>query len=76
MENHNKPDVGTISASELYTRDSIIRRLGIGNATFRNLRDAGLPIIRFGSRVYLSGRQVIQFLERFAGSSSNTGESS
>lgn len=55
-----------ISASQLYTREALIDLLGMGNVTFRSLRDAGLPIIRLGRRMYFSGAQVIRFLEQYA----------
>ena len=54
---------GTINAFELYTLREVQKRLGLTESALRSLRNAGLPIIRFGKRGFASGRQVIEFLE-------------
>lgn len=54
---------GVISRNELYTVQQLKARLGISAASFREMKQSGLPIIRLGKRVMLSGKQVIEFLE-------------
>lgn len=56
---------GVINANELYTMRQIMRRLGVGEVGMRSMRRKGLPIIRFGNRGYVSGRQAIEFMERY-----------
>lgn len=58
-----KQGSGVISRDELYTVQQLKARLGISAAAFRELKQAGLRIIRLGQRVMLSGNQVIEFLE-------------
>lgn len=54
---------GVLNAHEVYTIRQFKARLCISEKAFRTLRLAGLPVIRIGNRGYLSGRQVIEFLE-------------
>lgn len=58
---------GVINAQELYTIQQIKARLSIKDCAFRKLTRLGLPVIRIGSRGYLSGRQVIEFFEGMQG---------
>lgn len=59
---------GVISASQLYTLARFRACLGLTQSAARSLRIAGLPVIRFGKRAFISGRQAIEFFERYHGS--------
>jgi len=61
----NSPTTGSgvISRLELYTIRQLKQRLGISDSSIRELRKMGLPVIRIGRTAYISGRQVILFLE-------------
>jgi hypothetical protein len=50
---------GLISELELYTREELCRRLGLGAAALRSMRRQGLPIVRKGTRMYFVGRHVV-----------------
>jgi hypothetical protein len=53
-----------IAVGELYRLDQVKRRLGLGEAAWREMVKRGLPYIRVGKRVYLVGEEVIEFLKR------------
>lgn len=55
--------VGVIRNGELYTLKTFKQCLGLTESSLRALRIAGLPVIRFGKRAYVSGRQAIRFME-------------
>lgn len=55
---------GVIRADELYTIGQFRSRLKLTESAVRALRISGLPVIRFGKRAFVSGRQAIEFLER------------
>jgi len=55
---------GVIRADELYTISRFRRCLQLTVSAMRSLRLAGLPVIAFGKRRYVSGRQAIEFMER------------
>lgn len=55
---------GVICANELYTLRRFGACLKLSVSAVRSLRLAGLPVIRFGKRAFISGRQAIEFLER------------
>jgi phage terminase Nu1 subunit (DNA packaging protein) len=57
IDSHGAP--GLISEYELYTREELCRRLGLGVSALRSMRRQGLPIVRKGSRMYFVGRHVI-----------------
>lgn len=60
----NRTTDGVISAGELYTLRQFKARLQLGVAAWKGMRQRGFPFIRIGKRVYVSGRQAIEFLER------------
>lgn len=66
---------GVIRTSELYTLSTFKRCLGLTDASLRSLRIAGLPVIRFGKRAYVSGRKAIKFLEQVKNGRADSGES-
>jgi hypothetical protein len=55
---------GVIRENELYTIGRFRACLKLTESAVRALRIAGLPVIRFGKRAFVSGRQAIEFLER------------
>jgi hypothetical protein len=63
---------GVVRVDELYTIERAKRLLGLTDSAMRALRMAGLPVIRFGKRAFVSGRQLILFFETM---SDGTGES-
>jgi len=65
---------GVIRTGELYTVSTFKRCLCLTESAFRSLRIAGLPVIRFGKRAYVSGREAIRFLEQLKDGRSNSGE--
>lgn len=58
---------GVIRSDELYTLAKFRTCLGLTQSAVRSLRIAGLPVIRFGKRAFISGRQAIAFLEENRG---------
>ena len=54
---------GVIRRDELYTIERVKRLLGLTDSAMRSLRIEGLPVIRFGKRAFVSGCQMIDFLE-------------
>ncbi len=58
---------GVISESQLYTIAKFRASLGLTQSAVRSLRIAGLPVIRFGKRAFVSGRQAIEFFEKVHG---------
>jgi hypothetical protein len=56
---------GVISANELYTLSKFGACLKLSASAVRSLRLAGLPVIRFGKRAFVSGRQAMEFLEQW-----------
>ncbi|MBA2117072.1 helix-turn-helix domain-containing protein [Bremerella alba] len=62
----NQQGCGVISRQELYTTRQLKARLGISDASIREMKREGLPVIRLGKRAFISGNQIIEFLERRA----------
>ncbi len=60
LKDFNSP--GVISVLELYTLDEAKRRLGWTDASLRSARRRGLTLIKCGKRKYLSGRDLMRFL--------------
>jgi hypothetical protein len=58
---------GVIREGELYTIGRFKSCLRLTESAVRALRIAGMPVIRFGKRAYVSGRQAIEFLEKWRG---------
>lgn len=62
-----KPGVGTapgvISEQEIYRLDEAVARLGWSQSALRSARRRGLRVLRSGKRAYLSGREIVRFLE-------------
>lgn len=54
---------GVISSSELYSLSEIERRLGLGKDAMRVARRRGLTVHRFGSRGFVDGGELIEFLK-------------
>lgn len=57
---------GIINAHELYRVQTVMELLGVGYKAYTSMRRRGLPVIRIGSRKFISGRQLIEYMERFA----------
>lgn len=56
---------GIIRRDELYTLARLKACLGLTESALRSLRIAGLPVIRFGKRGFISGQKAIEFLEQY-----------
>jgi hypothetical protein len=54
---------GIISASELYALDEARRRLRWTESAMRAARRRGLRLLRCGKRRYVTGAELIRFLE-------------
>lgn len=57
---------GIINAHELYRVQTVMELLGVGYKAYTAMRRRGLPVIQIGSRKFISGRQLIEYMERFA----------
>lgn len=69
IDSHGAP--GVISEHELYTREELSRRLGLGSAALRSMRREGIPLVRKSGRLYFVGRHVIAW---FAAASKPEGQ--
>lgn len=58
---------GVISVHELYTLDEARRRLGWTESSMRAARRRGLTLLPSGKRKYLTGKEIVRFLESEAG---------
>jgi len=58
-----KESCGVINAHELYRLKTAMELLGVGYKAFTAMRRQGLPIIKAGNRKFISGRQLIEFME-------------
>ena len=57
---------GVIRVDELYVASEVYRRLRWQKHSQRQARRAGLVPTKFGSRSYLTGRQILRFFEKLA----------
>jgi len=62
---------GSIRRDELLTLRALRERLGWGEHTIRQARQAGLRLIRFGNKKYALGKDVLRFFRRLAEEQSN-----
>jgi hypothetical protein len=56
--------VGSIRADEVYSKQELIRRLGISQKTWDKLLDEGLPYAMVGHSKWVTGRHLIEHLAR------------
>ena len=54
--------VGLVDANCAYTLDELRSRMRLGNHAWRTARHAGLPVRRVGSRGYVLGGDVLEWL--------------
>lgn len=54
---------GAICLTEVYTVEEAKRRLGWTDSAFRSAKRRGLRLLRSGKRRYLTGREILRFLE-------------
>jgi len=54
---------GVISCHELYRLPELQKRLGLGKHAIRQARRAGLKIRRVGTRSYVLGKDVLDWIE-------------
>ena len=54
---------GVISEQEIYRLGEAVARLGWSQSALRSARRRGLKVLRSGKRAYLSGREIVRFLE-------------
>lgn len=55
---------GVINPEELYTLKAFTRRLGIGAATLRSARRAGLRVLYVHKHAYVYGRDWVDYVLR------------
>jgi hypothetical protein len=60
--NNSDLRIGSISAHELYTLETLELRLGLGAWALRQARRRGLRVLRCGARGYVLGSDVIAYL--------------
>ena len=59
-----RPDApGLVSADCLYTLGEVQRRLKLGQAAMRTARRAGLKVRKIGSRRYVLGRDLLEYVD-------------
>ena len=63
MSNSRSEAPGYVRADELYTLDELRARLKLGDSAMRQARRAGLRLLTVGRRRYVSGRQLIEWME-------------
>lgn len=64
QERHNpSPYPGVISVHELYTLEEARKRLRWTESAMRAARRRGLRLLSCGKRKYVSGREIVRFLE-------------
>ena len=59
---------------ELYTIEEAKRRLGWTDSAYRALKRRGLRVMKSGKRCYLSGREILRFLEQDSKSQLSLGQ--
>ncbi len=64
------PHAGVISIGEVYTLREACLRLGWTESALRAAKRRGLLLLMSGKRKYISGREVLRFLEAEATDSS------
>jgi hypothetical protein len=57
-------DTGVIRADEAYSKLAVLERLGVSQKYWDKLLDDGLPFTTVGHTRWVSGRQLIDHLER------------
>ena len=62
----NNTTPAVVRADELYSLEEAARRLRWRTHSVRQAKRAGLRVIRFGSRDYISGRAILEFFDRLA----------
>jgi DNA-binding FadR family transcriptional regulator len=55
---------GVINAAECYTLAELMRRFGLTKSGLRQARRDGLVLRRWGKRTYVTGADVLAFLEK------------
>lgn len=60
---HQSPGAGVISTLELYTIEEAKRRLRWTESAFRAAKTRGLTLLVCGKRRYVTGREILRFLE-------------
>lgn len=66
MAGKNTAVPGQIDEGSLYTLDEIKRRLGLGDWALRTARRRGLVVRRIGTRGYVLGKDMIEFIRQSA----------
>jgi len=56
---------GPVEAEALYPLNSFMRRLGIGRHSLTAMRRKGLPVRLIGTRMFIDGREALDFLRRY-----------
>jgi hypothetical protein len=60
------PTPGVVSIFECYRLDEFRRRMGLGDLAFREVRRRGLRVVKIGKRVYVRGKDWMDFVDRVA----------
>jgi hypothetical protein len=64
---------GVIEPQALYTVEEARRRLRVGPWAWRKWRRDGLVVLRVSGRAFVSGRSLIEFIERQGGEQAQSG---
>lgn len=59
-----RKDTGVIRADEAYSKSMVLELLGVSQKFWDKLLDEGLPYTSVGHTRWVSGRQLIEHLER------------
>ena len=60
---HQPPAPGVVSVDEVYTLSEACARLGWTDSALRAAKRRGLSLLVCGKRKYISGREILRFLE-------------
>jgi len=56
-----KQDLGVIRADELYSKQELLRRMGISQKSWDDMLQEGLPYAQMGKARWVSGRDLLDF---------------
>ena len=56
--------IGVIHGDEAYSKSTVLQRLGISQKFWDQMLDEGLPFCRVGHTRWVTGRELIAFLEK------------
>lgn len=57
---------GVVDAAQIYRLDEFRLRMGLGDLAFREVKRRGLKVVKVGKRIYVRGRDWLEFVDREA----------